>query len=103
MATTQNKLTPLLVVIAAVIVGYVLWVRNGTSNSASPAGPQQPGNRPKPGDPPGGSPLPPTRSADADTPADTLATVAQTNKELRAVAQRVLDDNERLKQENVRL
>lgn len=111
MATTQNKLTPLLVVIAAVIVGYVLWARYTTPSSPAPgsapaAVPRTAGNAAsaaKPADPLGGAPLPPTRSADADTPADTLATVAQTNKELRATAQKILDDNERLKRENAQL
>jgi integrating conjugative element protein (TIGR03752 family) len=111
MAISQNRLTPLLVVIATVIVGYVLWVKITTP----PAGDGKPpaaakaragsgaASGTKPHDALSGAGLPPTRSADADTPADTLATVAQTNRELRAAAQRVLDENERLKRDNAHL
>ena len=110
MATTQNKLTPLLVVIAAVIVGYVMWARFTTpavpaAESKRVAAPLPAGKAKAtmPADALGGAPLPPTRSADADTPADTLATVAQTNRDLRAAAQRVMEDNEKLKRENAQL
>ncbi|HYE71649.1 MAG TPA: TIGR03752 family integrating conjugative element protein [Aquabacterium sp.] len=111
MPTTQNKLTPLLVVIAAVIVGYVMWARFTTpspsSSSGTPVTAARPAGKASGAMPPdalgGAAPLPATRSADADTPADTLATVAQTNRDLRAAAQKVLEDNERLKRENVQL
>ena len=111
MATTQNKLTPLLVVIAAVIVGYVLWARYTTPSppaassapAATPRSAATAASSAKRADSLDAALLPPTRSADADTPADTLATVAQTNRELRATAQKILDDNERLKRENTQL
>jgi integrating conjugative element protein (TIGR03752 family) len=111
MPTTQNKLTPVLVVIAAVIVGYVMWAKfttpSPTANSGTSVAARQAAGKassPMPADALGGAaPLPATRSADADTPADTLATVAQTNRDLRAAAQKVLEDNERLKRENAQL
>ena len=38
MPTTQNKLTPLLVVIAAVIVGYVMWAKFTTPSPTATGG-----------------------------------------------------------------
>ena len=112
MAITQNKLTPLLVVIAATLVGYVLYVKSTAKSAAVPSGasmsavPQpgvDPASAPKSGGLFGGSALPPVRSADADTSAETMATVTASNKELRASIQKVIDDNEALKRQNADL
>ena len=110
MTITQNKLTPILVVFAALIVAYVVYVKvtapsapvaSGTPMASVP----QPGvaaaSAPKAGGGIfGGSNLPPTRSGDADNNAETLTTVTQSNKELRAAVQIVIDDNAALKRQN---
>ena len=107
MTITQNKLTPILVVFAALIVAYVIYVKatapsapvaSGTPMASVP----QPGvtaaSAPKAGNGLfGGSTLPLTRSGDADNNAETLTTVTQSNKELRAAVQIVIDDNAALK------
>ena len=110
MTITQNKLTPILVVFAALIVAYVVYVKvtapsapiaSGTPMASVP----QPGvtaaSTPKSGNGLfGGSTLPLTRSGDADNNAETLTTVTQSNKELRAAVQIVIDDNAALKRQN---
>lgn len=110
MTITQNKLTPILVVFAALIVAYVIYVKatapsapvaSGTPMASVP----QPGvtaaSAPKAGNGLfGGSTLPLTRSGDADNNAETLTTVTQSNKELRAAVQIVIDDNAALKRQN---
>jgi len=110
MSITQNKLTPMLVVVAALIVGYVLYVKvtaksapvaSGTPMAAAPQPGMDPASAPKAaGGLFGGSNLPPTRSGDADNNAETLSTVTASNRELRASVQRVIEENEALKRQN---
>lgn len=102
MAISQNKLTPLLVGIAAVIVGYALYskfgshappVASGTAMKSVPQPGVDPASAPKSsgllGN--GGSSLPAVRPGDADNSAETLAQVIASNKELRDTAQKALE------------
>lgn len=107
MSISQNKLTPLLVVAAALIVGYVLYVKftasakpvsSGTAMSAPPMPGTSASAVEKSSSVFGGSSLPATRGGDADNTAETLATVVASNKELRAVTQQLLEDNAQLRQ-----
>lgn len=111
MSITQNKLTPLLVLAAALIVGYVVYVK-ATAPSAPVASGAPLKAAPQPGVDPasapkastgvfGASTLPPVRSGDADSNSETLATVTVSNRELRTAVQRVIDENEGLKRQNV--
>ena len=111
MSITQNKLTPLLVLVAVGIVGYVVYVK-ATAPSAPVASGAPLTAAPQPGVDPalapkasggvfGASALPPTRTGDADNNAETLATVTASNRELRTAVQRVIDENEALKRQNV--
>ena len=109
MATSKNKLIPVLVTSAALIVGYVFY-----SRWTSEPGPVASGNplnvAPLPGVDPnapatstgifGGAPLPPVTSADADNSNETLAQVTASNRELRAAVQKVIESNETLRREN---
>jgi integrating conjugative element protein (TIGR03752 family) len=87
MAVTRNKLIPVLGVIALAIVGTIAWkqVRQGEPARAGPLLTEVPS-------------LPRAKGADADTPAETLATVVASNRELREQVQRVLEENQRLRQ-----
>jgi integrating conjugative element protein (TIGR03752 family) len=115
-AITQNKITPILVLCGLAICGYVLWGKfaGGTPPTVK-AGPdltevpRPPGSEP-PQKRPGGmlgvgalSNTPAARAVDADSPAETLKTVMASNNELRAQAQRVLEANQDLQQENAKL
>lgn len=111
MAISQNKLTPLLVGAAALIVGYALY-----SKFSSPAAPVASGSAmrsiPQPGVDPasapkssgllgnGGSSLPAVRPGDADNSAETLAQVIASNKELRDTAQKALERLAELERKN---
>lgn len=87
MAVTRNKLIPVLGVIALAIVGTIAWkqVRQGEPAKAGPLLTEVPS-------------LPRVRGADEDTPAETLATVVASNRELREQVQQVLEENQRLRQ-----
>ena len=111
MSITQNKLTPLLVLATVAIVGYVVYVKvtapsapvaHGAPLAAAPQPGVDPASAPKSGSLIfGGSPLPATRSGDADSSTETLTTVIASNRELRTSVQRVIDENEALKRQNV--
>ena len=115
-AITQNKITPILVVCALAICGYVLWGKfaGGTPPTVK-AGPDMTEvPRPPGSEPPqkrtGGmlgvgalSSTPPARPVDADSPVETLKTVTASNNELRGQVQRVLEANQDLQRENAKL
>ena len=113
MAISQNKLTPVLVVCAGMIVAFTIYSRLNASTAAVASGPAL-NAVPQPGVDPasapkssggifGGSTLPPVRSADADNSAETMAQVTASNKELRTAVQKVVEDNETLKKQNADL
>lgn len=79
MAVKSNKLTPVLVIVAFVIVGSVMVMRQNNAPTAAPMA---------------AAPLPKTAGADEDTPSETLATVVAANKDLRADIQDVLRANQ---------
>ncbi|WP_254302971.1 hypothetical protein [Comamonas thiooxydans] len=79
MAVKSNKLTPVLVIVAFVIVGSVIVMRQNNAPTAAPMA---------------AAPLPKTAGADEDTPSETLATVVASNKDLRADIQDVLRANQ---------
>ena len=84
MAVASNRFVPFLAVVAVVIVGVIFYM----NRSAGPASaPMQ------------SVPLPKTTGADEDTPAETLATVVASNRELRQDVQRVLRENEDLRKQ----
>ena len=102
MAISQNKLTPLLVGVAALIVVYALYskfssssapVASGTAMRSVPQPGVDPASAPKSSGifGKGGSSLPPVRPGDADNSAETLAQVIASNKELRDTAQKALE------------
>jgi hypothetical protein len=87
MAVTRNKLIPVLGVVALAIVGTIAWqqLRQGQAPKAGPLITEAPS-------------LPRAKGADEDTPAETLATVVASNRELREQVQQVLEENKRLRQ-----
>ena len=102
MAISQNKLTPLLVGVAALIVFYALYSRFSSSSAPVASGAAM-RSVPQPGVDPASAPkssglfgksgsnLPPVRPGDADNSAETLAQVIASNKELRDTAQKALE------------
>ena len=91
---TQNKLTPLLVLLAAAVVGVILY-RQGQSD-ALPAG------APMTAVPEAG--LPQTeRGADADTPEETLRTVVGETRALSAEVRELRQENKRLRGDSGRV
>lgn len=103
MSISQNKLTPLLVAVGALIICYVFYVKWTAPSAPVASGPPM-AAIPQPGGDPGsgargglfgGAALPPTRAGDADNNAETLATVTASNRELRAAVQKLLEENKR--------
>ncbi|RRD56502.1 TIGR03752 family integrating conjugative element protein [Comamonadaceae bacterium OH2545_COT-014] len=94
MASSSNRLIPVLGLAALVIVGTVL-----VKQCAGPAT-VKPGEDLKKVPTPE---LPRTAGADNDTPAETLATVAASNQQLRDQVQKIIENNQRLMEENRRL
>lgn len=91
MAVTRNKMIPLLGMVALAIVGTIVWMQA--------SGPST--DRPRAAAPMSAVPgaLPPTKGADHDTPTETLQTVVTSNRELRGDVQKVLEENQRLRDE----
>lgn len=85
MAVSSNKLLPIAAVVTVVIIGAV-FMQSGTSTKVAAPMAQVP--------------LPETLGADQDTPNETLATVVQSNRELRQQVQEVLKINEDLRKGN---
>lgn len=85
MAVSSNKLLPIAAVVTVVIIGAV-FMQSGTSTKVAAPMAQVP--------------LPETQGADQDTPNETLATVVQSNRELRQQVQEVLKINEDLRKGN---
>lgn len=111
MAISQNKLTPLLVGAAALIVGYAVYskfsspaapVASGTAMRSIPQPGVDPASAPKSSGLLGnsGSSLPAVRPGDADNSAETLAQVIASNKELRDTAQKALERLDDLERKN---
>ncbi|RCW66208.1 TIGR03752 family integrating conjugative element protein [Pseudorhodoferax soli] len=90
MATTQNKLIPVLGLVAVAIVGTVAW-KSATKPARTEAGPVMT-SVPQ-------AELPPTKGADRDTPQETLQTVIASNRELRESTEQVLKENKALRLE----
>ncbi|PZP98282.1 MAG: TIGR03752 family integrating conjugative element protein [Variovorax paradoxus] len=90
MATTQNKLIPVLGVVAVAIVGTVAW-KSFSKPARTEAGPVMTAV-PQ-------AELPPTKGADRDTPQETLQTVIASNRELRETTEQVLKENKALRLE----
>ena len=85
---SQNKLTPLLVLIAAVVVGVILY-KQGQSDAVPAGAPME--QVPEAG-------LPETeRGADADTPDETLRTVVGETRALSAQLRELREENKRLR------
>lgn len=92
----QNKLTPVLVIAALCVVGFVLYKAFGKSDAPAAAKPLD--KPPVPAaDPRNG------KSADADSPAETLKTLTSEVKDLKRETQRITDENTQLKNDNNRL
>ncbi|RTL26876.1 MAG: TIGR03752 family integrating conjugative element protein [Burkholderiales bacterium] len=115
-AIKQNKLTPILTACGVAICGYVVWAKVISSGpSTVKAGPDlttvpRPAGDEAVAPRQGGilglcalSASSPARSADADSPGETLKTVTASNREMLAKVQRVIEDNEDLKRENAKL
>ncbi|WP_313569346.1 TIGR03752 family integrating conjugative element protein [Comamonas terrigena] len=81
MAVSSNKLIPIAGVAGMLVIGGILYT-NSSSKPAQSAMTQVP--------------LPTTTGADQDTPQETLATVVQSNRELRVEVQKVIDFNKEL-------
>ncbi|MCB1907034.1 MAG: TIGR03752 family integrating conjugative element protein [Rhodocyclaceae bacterium] len=85
---SQNKLTPLLVLIAAVVVGVILY-KQGQSDAVPAGAPMS--QVPEAG-------LPATeRGADADTPNETLRTVVGETRALSSEVRALREENQRLR------
>lgn len=82
MAVPSNKLLPIAAAVAVVIMGAI-YMRSGPEKTVAAPMTQVP--------------LPATLGADQDTPDETLATVVQTNRELRQQIQEVLEINKELR------
>lgn len=110
MATTRNKLIPLLALAAIGIIGTVLWHQYSADAPARPGAalqaPPQPGAGPVAGQRSPGSRggaavqgAGAARPADGDSAAETLATVVASNAELRRQVQSALEQHERVRTE----
>lgn len=97
MAVTRNMLIPVLGVSGLVIVGTILYQQFATDGPVRPAGDLKTIPAPE------AASLPTPRGADNDNPSETLKTVVASNAELRDQVQRVIDQNNKLVQENQRL
>ena len=85
---SQNKLTPLLVLVAALVVGVILY-KQGQSDAVPAGAPMS--QVPEAG-------LPATeRGADADTPNETLRTVVGETRALSAEVRELREENQRLR------
>lgn len=84
MAVSRNKLIPILGIAGATLIGSIFVLNSGKPPVAKPMTEV---------------PLPATAGADADTPAESLATVVASNRDLRKDVQLVLDENKRLQEE----
>ncbi len=105
MSIRQNKLVPLMVVIVGLIVVFLFVRGNGSKKIASTAPMSA---VPEPGVDPNAKPkgglvgtgkAAPTRSADADNVSETLQTLVARVKDQSTQTQKVLDANEKLRQE----
>ena len=92
---TQNKLTPVLVIAALCVVGFVLYK---AFKSDAPAAAKPLDKPPVPAVDPKN-----VKSADADSPAETLKTLTSEVKDLKRETQRITDENTQLKNDNNRL
>lgn len=84
MAVNRNKLIPILGIAALVMIGSIFALNRSAPPAAKPMT---------------AVPLPATAGADADTPAESLATVVASNRDLRSDVQRVLEENKKLQDE----
>ncbi|WIY36616.1 TIGR03752 family integrating conjugative element protein [Paracidovorax citrulli] len=84
MAVKSNRFIPVLAIAAIAIVGTIFMMNRNPSPASEPMK---------------AVPLPKTAGADEDTPAETLATVVASNRELRQWAERVLRENEELRRQ----
>lgn len=82
MAVPANKLLPIAAAVSVVIIGAIFMQSGSDKTLAAPMAQV---------------PLPATLGADQDTPDETLATVVQTNRELREQIQQVLEINKELR------
>ena len=98
MAVTSNKLIPVVTLAAGLMVAVVLYKQFTGPASAVKADPALTAV-PKPDAPK----LPKTAGADADTPSETLNTVAVSNVQLREDVKKVIERNNELIKENERL
>ncbi|WP_404299119.1 TIGR03752 family integrating conjugative element protein [Alicycliphilus denitrificans] len=87
MAVSRNKLIPVLGIGVLVMVGAIFTLHSSKPQAAKPME---------------AVPLPATAGADADTPAESLATVVASNRDLRSDVQQVLAENKRLREELAR-
>lgn len=94
MATSGNRLTPIMAAAAVLIVGVVLYKQFTSSVPAKAAATLR--QVPSPD-------LPGVTGADSDTPAETLATVVASNEQLRRQVNEVLEQNRKLMEDNRRL
>lgn len=85
MAVPRNKLIPLLGALTLAGVVSIFFIGRSAPPAAAPMA---------------AVPLPATAGADEDTAAETLATVAASNRELRTDIQKVIQANEQLAREN---
>ncbi|HEX7635294.1 MAG TPA: TIGR03752 family integrating conjugative element protein [Noviherbaspirillum sp.] len=95
----QNKLTPVLVITALCVVGFVLYkafAKSDVPGNAKPLDRPPAPTAPQP-DPKSG------KSADADSPTETLKTLTSEVKELKRATQQITDENTQLKNDNNRL
>lgn len=111
---TQNKLTPILVICVVIIAAYVMYAHFSSGEPATvKSGPdltEVPATTgPKPADEQGGLlglgslRASPERTADADSPSETLKTVTASNNEVRQKVQEIIDANTALREENAKL
>lgn len=99
MATTSNKLIPLLGTVGAVVIVGVLYQQFSGPSQPKADAPMK--SVPDPAKAKAG--LPKAAGADNDTPAETLATVVASNTQLRQDVAKIIETNNRLTEENRRL
>lgn len=84
MAVKSNRFVPVLVIVAVAIIATIFYMNRGATAVSEPMK---------------SVPLPKTAGADEDTPAETLATVVASNRELRQDVQRVIRENDELRRQ----
>ena len=103
-AIRQNKLIPLMAIVALIVVGFIFWRVSRDGETTTPAGTPltvvpaiaEPVSESQTGFLSGAKNVRTTTSADADTPTETIRTLTSEVSAMRSDMQKVADENRKL-------